>query len=661
MSPIKLMVFTIIAMVLVSTIVIMSMIAFQKAKHIPESIKMMKYLRRHTFYYDFWITKQTFRRIDTQIASLGVYSFDERRVTAVKFFEKSALTGLALFLLGFIFLGDLISGILLAMFAVVLMNTTINNRIDDVNFTTLKATSSYIQSVREAYTRVRNVPDAVNDAKCPPILRLQVEKIYAICTAPDARERLDRFYEECPQRTLKTLATTCYIRSDSGEDTTGGKESPFKQALSLIKDEVDMEVRRQINQRLLFKGLTFLPFIPLFIYPIIVKFYTSMISATASVFNSSIGFIIKLVVVLVCFVCYYVLSTINNSSMARTDDRSMFLKDWLQHAKVHDFAMTLLPTNERKLRELEKKLNGCLSHKDKVYFYFEKYFYATAVFLIAILFSIIIIISARKSVWNSLDSTTMSANLTYTIEQEVQVRAYDAEVLNMETLPTEIEMTEVFTSIFPKEPETTISDHVKRLSDKYTTYHNLHFYWWFSFIYIAASVGAFYIPNFLLKLRITLVQSESELDVLQLQTVIAILMDTPLDTMSCLYWLSKSSDIHRDILTEAFHYYAKDPLFALQRLQYRSASNEFASMCEKLITTIHQVTIAEAFEDLVSERNNVMKIREVVQLDQLKSKRNIASPIATAPMMVWMAMAFILPIVIVAVRSAVTMLGQLEF
>ena len=55
-----------------------------------------------------------------------------------------------------------------------------------------------------------------------------------------------------------------------------------------------------------------------------------------------------------------------------------------------------------------------------------------------------------------------------------------------------------------------------------------------------------------------------------------------------------------------------------------------------------------------------MKVREVVQLEALKSKRNLAGPIATMPMIVWMVAAFILPIGIVAVRSAISMLGNLN-
>lgn len=660
MSLSKLMVITIILVIVVSAFILTAMSSLSKRKKMSDKQKMQQYNKRFRFYFDFVLTRSTFRKIHEQIASLSVYSMLEARMITVKFFEKALLTALALFVVGFIGLGDIVSGIVLMLFAFVLINTTVSKRIDDVNFRSLKDMSALLQSIRECYTRVRNVPDAVNDATVPKLLQKQVNEIYLICTANNATERLNEFYKKCPNRIMRTLATTCYIRTDAGEDDNGKTYSPFKQALGLIKDEVDMEVRRQLNQRLMFNALDKLPFIPLFLYPPIKMFYTSMISATTSVFESSIGYVIKLAVVLSCFLSYYVLSTMNNASVARSDDRMLFLEKLMYKDNVQKFAQTLVTNKFKKRHEISKKLEGCLSSKTLDYFYLEKLVYGVVLFFVSIVFSIIILFSARNATYNGLTASTMSATLTYTIEQEQRTLEYDHAVLAMESLPSEDDMRKQFESIFPKGTSVEIDAHVERLTNKYNTYRTLTFKWWFAFIYIVVSIIGWNVPNFLLKLRAKLVQSEAEMDVLQLQTIIAILMDTPLDTLSVLYWLSKSSDIHKDILTYCYHEYVRHPEFALNHLKSKSASPEFSSMCDKLITTIYQVTLAEAFEDLVTERENTMKIRETVQLDALKSKRNIAGPIATMPMVVWMVAAFILPIGIVAVRSAISMLDQLN-
>lgn len=648
----------ILILVLTFAIVFSAMVFLSKRQRIPENVKLQEMNKRFRFYYDFALTRKTFRKVYQQISSLSVYNFLEARVTTVRFFERTLIAAIALFVVGFIGLGDIISGFVLMLFATVMINTTISKRIDGVNFATLKATSQLLLSMRECYTRVRNVPDAINEANCPPILARTVDKIYLLTTANDAEERLHTFYEECPNRIIRTLATTCYIRADTGEDDP--KHSPFKEGLGLIKDEVDMEVRRQIQQNLMFNSLDKLPFMPLFLYPPIQIFYTHMISATAAVFESGIGYMIKLVVILSAFVCYYILSTMNNASVARTDDRLSSITELMHREKVQKFARTLVPKNFELRYKIQKQLDGCLSSKTIDYLYLEKYIFGTAVMLCAIVFSIIITISARHSVYESLAASTMTVQLKYTAEQEQKTIEYDHAVLDSGVLPSEEELTETFEHIFPRASTVEITTQVERLQNKFKSYQAVRFHWWYAFIYIASAFAGYYIPNLLLMLRVKLVKSEAEMDVLQLQTVIAILMDTNLDTLSVIYWLAKSSDIHKDILTYCYHEYVRDPHYALIHLKSKSAIPEFSSMCDKLITTIHQVTLAEAFEDLIAERDNTMKVREVVQLDALKSKRNIAGPIATAPMMVWMVAVFILPIGIVAVRSAISMLGNLD-
>lgn len=660
MSLGKLMIVTVFIMILASVFVISAMNTMSKRKKMSEKQKLQGYNKRFRFYYDFVLTRTTFRKIYEQVSNLAVYTLLEARMQTVKFFEKALMLAGILFVIGFIGLGDIISGIVLMMFAYVMLNTTVNKRVDDVNFQALKDMSKLLLSINECYTRVRNVPDAVNDATVPKLLQRQTTEIYLICTANDAKTRLDRFNKERPNRIMRTLAATCYIRTDAGDDDNGKSYSPFKQAIRLIKDEVDMEVRRQIQQRLMFNALGKLPFIPLFLYPPVKLFYTNMITATRSVFDSGIGYVIKLVVVLACFISYYVLSTMNNASVARSDDRMLFLTKLMYRDKVVKFARTLVTKKNKVRYKVSKLLEGCLSSKDIEYFYLEKLFYAVSLMIMSFVFTIIILISARSATYKSLSSSTMSATLTYTHEQEIETLAYDSEVLAMEELPSEDAMHERFLQIFPKGTGVELDAHVERLTHKYKAYHALKFKWWYAFIVIGATMAGWFIPNMLLKLRSKLVRSEAEIDVLQLQTIIAILMDTPLDTLSVIYWLSRSSDIHKDILTFCYHEYVRYPEFAIKRLKSKSVIAEFSSMCDKLLTTVYQVTLAEAFEDLIAERDNTMKIREVVQLDALKSKRNIAGPIATMPMSVWMIAVFIVPVIIVAIRSGISMLSQLD-
>lgn len=88
-----------------------------------------------------------------------------------------------------------------------------------------------------------------------------------------------------------------------------------------------------------------------------------------------------------------------------------------------------------------------------------------------------------------------------------------------------------------------------------------------------------------------MVRAEEEEDVLQLQTMLAILRFTHLDTMEALYWLARQSRVYQTAIYFAYHEYPSDPELALNRLKDKSSLPEFQQICERLLSTISQVTI----------------------------------------------------------------------
>ena len=171
-------------------------------------------------------------------------------------------------------------------------------------------------------------------------------------------------------------------------------------------------------------------------------------------------------------------------------------------------------------------------------------------------------------------------------------------------------------------------------------------------IYIGSALIGTYIPVYLLSLRAKTVASEAQLDVLQLQTVVAILSSTTMDTMDVILWMSKSSDIHKDVLTTCYHEYARDAKRALYNLRRSSAIPEFTAMCDDLLTTVHMVSLEEAFSNLVTDRESSLKERESVEAYNLSNKRAIAGPIAQAPIVALIVFGMLIPIMVVALSSA---------
>jgi hypothetical protein len=159
------------------------------------------------------------------------------------------------------------------------------------------------------------------------------------------------------------------------------------------------------------------------------------------------------------------------------------------------------------------------------------------------------------------------------------------------------------------------------------------------------------LPRVMLMFRRWLLTTETEEDVLQMQTIIAILMNTPIDTLETLEWLARQSKIHKSALIDCYHEYPSDPEVALGRLKANSSSAEFARICDKLMLTIHQVALRDAFSDLVSERAHVLRIREITQEKILMRKRGIAGVLSMAPLAVLAVLHLLVPIGILGFRE----------
>ena len=88
---------------------------------------------------------------------------------------------------------------------------------------------------------------------------------------------------------------------------------------------------------------------------------------------------------------------------------------------------------------------------------------------------------------------------------------------------------------------------------------------------------------------------------------------------------------------------------------------EFQNMCDKLISTINYVSLHDAFADLVTERQHVMQIREMVQENTIAKKRNIASPLAMAPLFILVIGYVLLPVGILGVQEFMKAFAEMGY
>lgn len=617
--------------------------------------------KAHRRFTNNFFTRRDYRRLVEMLSRLSLYNFQEVRYRAVKYYRVSLITMFTIWLLGTLIFKDFTCSLLLLLFAYLVKNKYIDKNVEKSRRQLLSQFSTTLSSLEQAYTRLGNIPDALAECEKGKLLETQMEDIYNICTAVDGEDHLDEFYSKCQFRQLKTLAESCYVLNDTGDATDAYGESTFRTNIRLIKDEVDLEVRKNTMIYIKFNMLEYIPLVPIFCVSIVQNFFMSNIPGTSVLYNGLLGYISRLSIVLLTLIGYYVITNINSEQYVRSNDRLEIVDNLLTKRWYKRIVRNVMSKSSKTIVSINKKIRGSLSSKDPEYIYAEKVLFSTIAFVLALISSVVMVISARQFIYKNTKSLSLVGGVVYSQEEYERLYKYDCEIMARKVLETDDIMAAQLKEVLPKATEFTRLDEVSRIKLKYEKYHNTYYRWWYVLICYAVGICGWFIPELLLKFRQYMVKAEAEEDVLQMQTIIASVMDTSLDTLSVLYWLEKNSSVHKDALRFCYHEYPADPELALNRLKSKSTVAEFHHMCDRFITTIHQISIKEAFATLITDRAHILRIREMVQEEMINSKRVIASPLALAPIIALAVMHILAPIGILGFAEFTKAFAQAGF
>lgn len=624
----------------------------EKPKYKAKVKNISKINKKYHFYINNFFTRGSFKRIVTMVSDLSTYNMLEIREQSVKFYETSLFMSLGLLVIGGLIFRDILSIVLLSLYCVIMQNVLVHKKIDNVKYDLIKQLSTALSSLRESYIKTGIIPDAFNVCEKGDLLKKPFDKIYIILTANDAKEKLDEFQMQNPFRLLRTLAIVSYIINDKGDVQIEGKGSSYKEALLVLKREVDLEIRKQKLLRLKFQMLGILPIVPLFMMSFFQSFFSSNISGTTPIYQGMYGYVSKLIIVLVSLISYYMIATINREVTSRENDRSEIIDTLLTKKKFKRFVGYITPKALRKRLKMSKLLKGALSQKDIEYIYAAKVVTATVAFIFSLVAFMFITAISKDYLYSNTASMSISAIDDYSVEEVEMLRKVDAEYLAMDELPAESQITEKYQGALPSRSEMEAMDQKDRIIKKWKKYKNLYFKWYYVLLCYLIALISWKLPEAQILLRAYLVRTEAEDDVLQLQTLISILMYTPLDTLSVLYWMAETSIIHKDAITFAYYEYPSNAEKAIDRMKSKSSIATFHQICQKLTSTIEKISLLDAFSDLAEDRQHTLSIKEMTQQESINKRRQIASPISIATMVV---------MVILHILGPMCILGASEF
>ena len=616
-----------------------------------QAVKREKtYRKLYKILTSFFLSQSKILKIHNQIAMLSVYSSKEIMMLSTKYYLISTGISLALMLAAILLFKDALSMLMCIMFAILVNNVLIDKQIDKSNLLVFKALSKAVSAIRQEYLRLGSVAEAIGEAEYDEIVRHPMNEIYAILTSSNAELRLQEFFEATPFRTIQTLAGVAYSIHNYGDSKDEHGTSNFVQALTILASDINTEIDRVVRRKQKFGKIEYLPFVPVIGMPLFESYFMSIMPGTALIYNGTLGYIFRAVTILSCIFSYSTVSRINSTKAYKEDDRDIWVINLLRNKTIKNIVNTIVPKG-RKAYLKEKKLKSVLSHMSLEQLYTKK----LACAALALILSLITAVSTVSLGRDFAETSTQQLSLVATNEMneyEAQsIRALDKTFLEREGEWGEAELKALIKSYMPGLSDLQVLDQVKRLQDKQKTLANAYFKWWYFWICAVISVIGWFGPELMMILRKNIVEAEAEDDFLQLQTLVSIIMNTDADTLDALYQLSQHSKVHKDMLTYCYHCFPSNPEKELARLQSKTRIIEFKRFIGKLALTIGDLSLREAFGDLLMEREHTIKMREIVMNASLERKRGMCGPLSMAPIILMVVGSLVLPLGILGIKE----------
>ena len=660
----------IVLMVLVMAFGAYTIVMGSKPKEVQKAKKKELYRKIYRIGARNFITQRSIRSIYTKLANLSIYRREELYELSVQYFLLSWGASGALIIFSIIAFKDVISILMCVAFALLLNVTLIDKQMDKQYFGVLKAMSFALGSVRQEYMKTNSVVDAINDAQIPDVLKKPFDEVYSILTSTDAELRLQEFYSATPLRILQTFVGICYTINNQGDTTNESGSSNFVSALTTLSQDVNAEITKITTQKEKFGHIEYLTLLPIFAINICESYFSDIMPGTALIYGGPIGYICKTVTLLMCCICYKVITSINTTVPVKEDDRVSWAVNALNKERIKKFIDNAKPKN-KKAQKLKFKLKLALSRQSVEEITVQRIVYMTLCFIGALLTCLVVVQMGREYVMNSTQQLSLVATdemEAYTHESILQLDykymqqrdALQPELTLKEEIREVINNVKKLVGLGPKKSVTEkddkyldlsddaiismvkgympglsdlqVLDQVSRLRDKYETVKGATFHWWMIWICALVAFIGWKVPDIVIKLRRIMVKTDAEDDFLQLQTLVTIYMTTDMDTLDILYELSQQSRIHKEMLTYCYHSYPSNPEKELKRLESKTPLVEFKRFIGKLQLTISDLSMQEAFSDLIIEREQIMRIREITIQATIGRKRGLCGPVSLVPL-----------------------------
>ena len=559
----------------------------------------------------------------------------------------------------------------LLVFEVFLIDTIIGGMVDKIDNKLLKEQINFFSEIRHAYHEFNMVEEAIyqvaQDDEAPEMSR-QAEKIYEVLISDDPESELEKYYDVAPNSYLKEFAGVSYLTKEFGDRTVNGA-SLYLKNLNNITQEMQLEILKRDKLDYVFQSLSIISILPILALEPIKNWAISQFSFTSSFYNGKAGMIMQLFVLLLTFVCYILIRKLKDNGSVNTNTKNTE-NPWqakLYKIKPIKKIIDLFIPNEgtKEYKKLKDTLKDAAS-KDKMEWV---YINRIALCIVTFIVSIVVIMQLHKIAINNVytDPTADYDIIGQMSDKDrktaMQLTESDNDYIRRFKGDTKVTKDDIAKAMkkgkvnkdYINSSDDEIETAAERVLGKIKTVNSETMKWFEVLLSMVFAIIAYNVPIWLLIFQAKMRQIEMEDEVMQFQTIILMLMKIErVNVEIILEWLERYANIFKEPISKCVNNYESGPWEALEQLKEDVSYQEFIRIVESLQAAVEKIPIADAFDELDTERDYYQAKRRESNERLISKKGMIGKGIGFAPMIVLFVGYLIIPLVFIGMTSMTT-------
>ena len=565
----------------------------------------------------------------------------------------------------------------LLIFEVFLADTLIGGMVDKLDNKLLKQQINFFSEIRHAYHEYNMVEEAIyqvaQDDEQPEMSR-QAEKIYEVLISNDPEGELEKYYDIAPNPYLKEFAGISYLTKEFGDRKVEGT-SLYLKNLNNITQEMQLELLKRDKLDYVFQSLSLISIVPILFMEPIKNWAISQFSFTASFYNGKTGMILQILILLLTFVCYLLTRKLKDNGSVNTNTKDTENPWQAKLYKIGIFRKLIdlfIPKKGTKeYRKLQQELKAAAS-KDKIeWLYINRVLLSIFAFVVSIL---VILYLHNLVIQNVYTEPTADYDVIGQMSERQQRTAMqitesdNAYIRSLRGNPN-ITVDDIVREMqrgrinkdYVESSDAEIQVAAERVLDKIKLVNSENMKWFEVLIAMVIAVIAYNAPVWMLKFQAKMRQLEMEDEVMQFQTIILMLMRIErVNVEIILEWLERYANFFKEPISKCVNNYESGPWEALEQLKEDVSYPQFIRIVESLQAAVEKIPIADAFDELDTERDYYQARRKESNERLISRKGLIGRGIGFAPMIVIFVGYLIIPLVFIGMTSMTASMNSMS-